>query len=352
MTKRLRLPRTRRTVHHAVRIQPGEWRWSAGLRAALAIGLPLLVLTVWGRSEQGLVAALGGFTALYGTDRPLRQQLHLLPVVALGFIACASLGAAVAHDPWWTSVILIGVTAGAGTLAWGTRLGPPGTMLFVLVAAISAQVGQRMEPAAIPVLVTSGAVLSFVPILISAKLPGALAVGSAHPTTRSLAFQMDRSVRRNVGRVTAGVALACLASIHLDAFRLHWVVITAIAILQGAYDRSFTLVRVVQRVAGTLLGLLLFTGLAHLHPQGIALVAMVMVLQFGIEVVIFRNYVLGLCFITPLALMLATFGQGLNPSATVQGRWYDTLLGAAVALVVLAGLEVKRRSADHPGPTV
>jgi hypothetical protein len=79
---------------------------------------------------------------------------------------------------------------------------------------------------------------------------------------------------------------------------------------------------------------------------------MVMVLQFGIEVVIFRNYVLGLCFITPLALMLATFGQGLDPSATAQGRWYDTLLGAAVALVVLAGLEVKRRSANHPGPTV
>jgi uncharacterized membrane protein YccC len=86
-----------------------------------------------------------------------------------------------------------------------------------------------------------------------------------------------------------------------------------------------------------------FLGLAHLHPQGLLLVAVVMALQFGIEVVIFRNYVLGLGFITPLALTLATFGEGLDPAITVEGRWNDTLLGAVVAVLVLAGLEVKRR---------
>jgi uncharacterized membrane protein YccC len=216
-------------------------------------------------------------------------------------------------------------------------------MLFVLVAAIGAHVGLRMPAATVPALVACGAALAFVPILVSARLPGRLAVGAAHLPERSLAFRLDRSVKGNVGRVTAGVGLACLASLWFEAFRMHWVVITAMAILQGAYDRSFTLVRVVQRVAGTLFGLLVFSGVAHLHPQGLLLVALVMVLQFGIEVVIFRNYVLGLGFITPLALTLATFGQGLDPVTTVQGRWYDTLLGAAVAVVVLAGLEVKRR---------
>ncbi|HRO99604.1 MAG TPA: FUSC family protein, partial [Flavobacteriales bacterium] len=56
-----------------------------------------------------------------------------------------------------------------------------------------------------------------------------------------------------------------------------------------------------------------------------------------------RNYMLGLVFITPLALALATFGQDLDPTSTMSGRLYDTLLGAGVALVVLAVLEGMRR---------
>ncbi len=89
MGKGLRIPHTRRTVHHATRLQPGEWRWAAGLRAALSIGLPLLAFTLADRPDHGLVAALGGFTALYGTDRPLRQQLRLLPGVAAGMVISA-----------------------------------------------------------------------------------------------------------------------------------------------------------------------------------------------------------------------------------------------------------------------
>ncbi|MBL8002027.1 MAG: FUSC family protein [Flavobacteriales bacterium] len=350
MGRGLRIPRTRRTVHHAARLQPGEWRWAAGLRAALAIGLPLLAFTLAGRPDHGLVAALGGFTALYGTDRPLRQQLRLLPGVAAGLVASAALGAFAAWSPWATTLALVAVTAAAAYLCWGVRTGPPGAMLFVLVAAIAAHVGQRMPAATVPALVACGAALALVPILVSARLPGRWRVAADDLPVRPLAFRLDRSVKRNVGRVTAGVALACLASLWLEAFRLHWVVITAIAILQGAHDRSFTLVRVVQRLAGTLLGLLVFLGIAHLHPQGLPLVAMVMALQFGIEVVIFRNYVLGLGFITPLALTLASFGQGLDPSLAVEGRWNDTLLGAAVAVAVLSGLEVKRRFERDPAP--
>lgn len=163
-----------------------------------------------------------------------------------------------------------------------------------------------------PALVAGGAVLSLVWVALSAQLPGRWATGQHHLPHRSLDLLLDHTVRRHAGRVTAGVALACLASLWFDAFRLHWVVVTAMAILQGAHDRSFALVRVVQRVLGTLLGLVLFEGVLQLQPYGAALVGLVMVLQFAVEAATL-HYMLGLLFITPLALTLATFGQELYP---------------------------------------
>jgi hypothetical protein len=301
------------------------------------------LFTLAGHQDLGLLAGLGGFTALYGTDRPLAQQARLLPVVALGLVACAALGAAVAPSLHWTAAALVLVTAMAGTLSWGVRLGPPGGLLFVLVAAIAAHARRDLDWWTVPAVVSAGAAIALVWVWLSARLPGRWATGQAHLPHRPLDLVLDDTVRRHAGRVTAGVALACMASLWMEAYRMHWVVVTTMAILQGAHDRSFTLVRVVQRVLGTLLGLVAFEALVGLHPQGAGLVLVVMVLQFATEVVIFRNYMLGLVFITPLALTLATFGQDLDAASTMSGRLYDTLLGAAVALVVLGVLEGMRR---------
>lgn len=340
MAGTLRLPRTRRTLHHASRLQPGPWRWWAGLRAAMAIGVPLLLGMLWGNQDLGLVAAMGGFTALYGTDRSRRGQWLLLPWVAIGLVLSAAAGAFLGGAVWTTALALTATSAVAGTLALGFRIGVPGALLFVLVAAISAHASNTLPPLHIPLLVMAGAAVASLAIMLVALLRNAPAANVPEPPVQ---FTWDRSVRRNVGRITAGVAVACLVSGCFEAFRLHWVVVTALAILQGAQDRSFTVVRVVQRISGTLLGLGLFQAILVLRPEGMELVLVIMLLQLGIEVVIMRNYVLGLLFITPLALSLASFGQGMAPAATSIGRLHDTLLGAGVALIVLLALEIKRR---------
>jgi hypothetical protein len=45
----------------------------------------------------------------------------------------------------------------------------------------------------------------------------------------------------------------------------------------------------------------------------------------------------------PWAQTLATFGQEPESASTMSGRLYDTLLGAAVALVVLGFLDLLRK---------
>ena len=85
---------------------------------------------------------------------------------------------------------------------------------------------------------------------------------------------------------------------------------------------------------GSLLGVLLYGVILLINPQGIWLVLTVLVLQFGIEVVVMRNYGLALMFITPLALTIASIGHNVDMIATIQARVLDTLIGIVIALLV------------------
>jgi hypothetical protein len=49
----------------------------------MPIGLPMALFTALGDEQLGLLASLGGFTALYAMDRPLRQQCRIPPLVAV-----------------------------------------------------------------------------------------------------------------------------------------------------------------------------------------------------------------------------------------------------------------------------
>ena len=94
------------------------------------------------------------------------------------------------------------------------------------------------------------------------------------------------------------------------------------------------MVRALQRVLGTLLGVLVFGLLYFLKPQGLGLVLTVMVLQFAIEVVVMRNYGLALVFITPLALTIASATQPGLEISTLNERVLDIILGSGIGLVV------------------
>jgi hypothetical protein len=51
-------------------------------RAALAAGLPLLLLVLVGRSEWAPYAAFGGMAAIYGRSEPYRVRVRTVTVAA------------------------------------------------------------------------------------------------------------------------------------------------------------------------------------------------------------------------------------------------------------------------------
>src|SRR5215207_11217483 len=81
---------------HAVRsllsLNEAPWRWSAGVQAAFASGVPLAAFTVAGHQSLGLIAVLGAFTALYCANLPLSDRLSALPLVGVGFVIASVLG--------------------------------------------------------------------------------------------------------------------------------------------------------------------------------------------------------------------------------------------------------------------
>jgi uncharacterized membrane protein YccC len=90
-----------------------------------------------------------------------------------------------------------------------------------------------------------------------------------------------------------------------------------------------------QRVLGTLLGIVIFALIHQVDPKGAWLIGVLVLLQFAIEVVVARHYALALTFITPTALTIAAAAGTSAPGILIGERMMDTLLGAVVALTVL-----------------
>lgn len=333
--------RTRRTVRDVAELNEGPWRWALGVQAALAMGVPLALFFFTGYPSYGLIASLGGLTVLYAVSHPLRERLRALPFVGAGLILSSVLGVLCAMNEWMTAACLVVITIAFAILTFGTGLGPPGPVLFVLVAAVSARLaaplrssGVSMDAYTIPLLIAAGSAMAYGVMAALSMLPF---LRSHAPDTQlaplSFRIRLNKEMRMVTIRLIVGVMIAILVSKQLGIHRSYWVIVAAAAVLQAGPTRRLTTVRAIQRVLGTLLGVALFGAIHFFHPAGLWVVLLVMLLQFATQVVIARNYVLGLFFITPLALVNSTIGQA-DAAITVRERVIDTLLGAAIALVV------------------
>jgi len=117
-----------------VRAAPG--RWPRALRAATCMGVPVLVGWLSGDLAAGLMATLGGFTALYGSGRPYLNRAVLLAVVAVSLSAAVGLGIWAATITWVGVLTVAAIATLATLLCNALEVGPPGAYQFALVCAV------------------------------------------------------------------------------------------------------------------------------------------------------------------------------------------------------------------------
>jgi hypothetical protein len=210
-------------------------------------------------------------------------------------------------------------------------LGPPGSLFFIMAAAIGAYSPVDVEHVPLFVgLVSMGALLAYlIAFFYSVYIVRVQPPTPAMPTPpASFDFVIFDSI---VIGTMVGISLAIAQLLQLE--RPYWVPVSCVAVIQGASLRAVW-TKQVHRVVGTGIGLLVSWVLLQLPLDKWGVSLLMMALAFLIETFIVRHYGLAAVFITPLTILLAEaarLGQS-SPDIMLQARFVDTVLGAAVGL--------------------
>ena len=147
-------------------------------------------------------------------------------------------------------------------------------------------------------------------------------------------LSMDSPAARHGLRLAFVVPAAELISRTLPVHHAYWVPVAAATVLRPEYGATFT--RGIERAGGTALGVAL-AGLiaAVLHPAGGATIVLVGVFAVCGYATMPASFAVGYAFITSLVVFLL---NEIDPDtlSTATSRLVDTLIGAAIGLLVYA----------------
>lgn len=322
----------REEVRQLTTIKASDRPWQMPFAAALASGLPLLVGAYFDRMDYGLISSLGGLVFLYLPETPLHHRMVLLMACAFAMIACYALGAMSQLLPPVMMPVLTFIAILTTMLCRFYCVGIPGSLFFILAAAIGAySPGDVLQVPLKVGLITMGCLLAtLIAFVYSVYI---LRRRAPKPITPLPAPTFDFVVFDSVViGLFVGISLALAQLLRLE--NAYWVPVSCLAVIQGMSLRAVW-DKQVHRMLGTGIGLLLAWGLLSLPLDKWSIALVMIVLAFVIETAVVRHYGFAAIFITPLTILLAdaaTFEHG-SASMLIEARFFDTLLGCLVGLL-------------------
>ncbi|MGN0065239.1 MAG: FUSC family protein [Nocardioides sp.] len=319
------------------------------LRAVVTVAVPLLLLWSLGRMEWSIYAAFSAFTSLYGRNDVHLSRLQMQALVGAALVASVVGGVAVglSEHRGWLAVPCAALVAGVGSwLSDAQGWHPPGPLF--LVFAFSACASVPSEPGDLPVALSVSAATAVLALVIGGAGAWWRVARRPDDAVRTRPRRSDHAsvVRRHVVRCSAGCLVAGALATGLGIGHPYWAMVSAVVPLV-AVDFSHQLLRGVQRVAGTLAGLVLAWALLSAEMPTLALICVVVALQAAAELWIGRNYALALVAVTPLALLMIHLMAPVPPGVLVVDRAVETVIGVAVGVAL--GWLTRPRS--RPGTT-
>ena len=343
-------------------IAPANKDHHPALRCAVGVFVPLLTLVLLGRLDLAIFASFGAFTGIYGRGEPhgsrfflqLRAGLLMLLVILLASLAARAGGAWGLDSAGTTWLLVLATTVVAGgcsvAISW-LRLRPAGSLFHIFAFAAIASIPNQpplWEGMLVAVLTTAFCLL----IGFSAR------VLPSHRTP----WVWPRPLRRTPDErrtawleglgyfVAAGLAgsLATLAGQRLGFGHNYWAMVAAVVPLVG-HTTVHRVRRGVQRIIGTVLGLVVLAGILLLGLEPWQTVLVMALCQFGAELFIARQYLLAQVFVTPLALISTLLVAPASPTSLLRDRIVETVIGAAVGIAVVLAPVLGRRVRRVPG---
>ena len=136
---------------------------------------------------------------------------------------------------------------------------------------------------------------------------------------------------RHAVRLAILVALGDILGTEVSWRRTYWLPMTIALVLKPEFTATFT--RGLLRIAGTIVGLLLATGLFHLFNPGVALqVILIFVFVFLLRWLGPANYGIFGIAVSALIVLLLAIG-GVPPQDVIWARGVNTVAGGALALL-------------------
>lgn len=324
--------RLRTELGHLLTINTSDRRWQMPLAAALALGLPLLVGAYFDHMTYGLVSSLGGMVFLYLPNTPMHHRMVALMTCAFGMIACYALGVISHFLPLLIIFMLTFIAILVTMVCRYYALGPPGSLFFVMAAAVGAY--SPISVLQVPLfvgLLALGTVLAcliafFYSIFQLRRQPPPPLVALPAATFDFVVF--DAIV------IGSFVGISLVLAHVLELQRAYWVPISCLAVIQGVTMRAVWN-KQVQRIIGTGIGLLLAWPMLALPVDKWGVSLLIMLLAFVIEFLVVRHYGLAVIFITPLTVLLteATDLGHAAAAVVIQARFFDIVLGSVIGLL-------------------
>ena len=318
-------------VKSLMEIKKTERLWHFPFLAGICIGICLLIGWYFEQPAYGNLSSMGALVILYFTQAPLAKRMIHLSVCAFGFTLAFALGSVLSFNPY-ISAVALGLIAFLSHLVTSYfDIPPPRNFFFIMIGAVA--ISLPFEAGAIPIrigLVSMGAMLSvllafFYSVFIATKV-------EVPKVRRVLKKKRYTSIVESL-IIALAMFLALLIANLLEMKSAYWIPVSALAIMQGK-DLLHTRQRNLHRILGTFIGMGLTWLILISEPRGIALVFIIAVLQFVVEMIIVRNYGLAVIFITPLTIFLAENSAGImiNVNELMEARILDTIIGSLIGL--------------------
>jgi uncharacterized membrane protein YccC len=335
-------------VREAFRTEERGVDWRSGLAGALATIVPLAIGLAIDEPAAGLTAGLGGLnTALPVPRADLAARLWWGSLAVVGG-ACAVAVAAAASENDATLVLLsfawvAGWAFFRGAGPTGALLGFANSAMLVIFAGLptTGPLGERLG------WYLLGAVPGLALMAIARRGERSVPVGMYALRMVGTALRRDGVLRAHALRLGVAVAAGSLLYRLIDLPHGYWVPLTILAILQPSVHG--TLVRSIQRAAGTLVAAALIVGIVWWTDHRWPLLVCAAATAFLLFALDDRGYFWLVVLLTPTALLMLSTVDFQGDTVAVD-RVANSMLGIVIGLGIgeLATAHARIRDPRRP----
>ncbi|MBP1043530.1 FUSC family protein [Vagococcus sp. BWB3-3] len=312
------------------------------LGAGIAMAIPLLLAILLGDSQIASLGVMGAFAYLAFQYKSICYNVKAICLHGIVLFASLSLGLSSGLMPW-TIPLVISVISFSGYLLTKIYRIPKPDIFFVIMLYAT---GTNFPPTP-EIFQTSGyllfgvvgSLLSGVLISFIEKLPftqepsdyGRLSFRDKYYLT----IYQEPTVLIKAMHFAMILFISAYLSYLLQAQSGYWILISSAAVLAGEQLDKIR-ERFIQRVLGSVIGLLLGSLLIGFQLPLIVNFGLLIILNILVEYFMPRNYGIANFFTNPQVLLLSSIAAGSPALGMVPYRFSGVLIGSALALILMS----------------